>query len=143
MKIDNQRVIGKDLVEGLKITQTRIISFIPEGDEKITDVFGTPIQDIPTSKNAITGEPDLIGCLVNFTIDMKENKIKFNSMFLGVDVFGENPYIKVDTNQISHWLPMLKIGFKKNEVKTDAVPEDYPSNVIVDALKIKVYNSAR
>lgn len=143
MKIDNTRVIGKDLVEGLTITQTIIISFIPEGDETITDVFGTPIQDIPTTKNSIAGEPDLIGCLVNFTIDRKEDKIKFNSMFLGVDVFGENPHTEIDTNQISHWLPMLKIGFKKNEVKTDAVSEDYPSNTIVDALKIRVYNRAR
>jgi hypothetical protein len=143
MKIDNTRVIGKDLVEGLTITQTIIINFIPEGDEAIAEVFGTSIKDVPTKKNAIAGEPDLIGCLVNFSIDRKENKIKFNSMSLGVDVYGENPHSEVDSNQIGHWLPVVKTGFRKYDVNTEALSTDYKTNSIVDELKLQLYKRSR
>ena len=50
MKIDNQRVTGKDLIEGYNLSQTRIISF---STEEQTDIFGIKTSDIPKTKNAI------------------------------------------------------------------------------------------
>jgi|688.fasta_scaffold206003_4 hypothetical protein len=143
MKTDGQRVIGKDLIEDSTLTQTRILNFIPEGDEILNDVFGVKLSDIPTRKNAIAGEPDLISCKINFTINQKENKIKFNSLVFGVDVYGENPYTEINVDLLSHWLPMSKIGFKKYEVNTNLLSADYPNNTIVDELKKIVYKSAR
>lgn len=140
MKIDNQRVTGKDLIEGYNLSQTRIISF---STEEQTDIFGIKTSDIPKTKNAIAGGPDLITCIIRFTIDRKEEKIKFDSMSVGVDVYGENPHSEIDSIQIGHWLPIAKTGFKKYEVNTETLSTDYPCNEIIDELKLQVYKRAR
>ena len=50
MKIDNQRVIGEDIIEESQFTQTRIINFIPDEKELNVDIFGLFLKDIPTKK---------------------------------------------------------------------------------------------
>jgi hypothetical protein len=143
MKIDNQRVIGEDIIEESQFTQTRIINFIPDEKELNVDIFGLFLKDIPTKKNAILGEPDLIGCLVNFTINRKEETIKFNKLLLGVDIFGENHHSELDKTKICNWLPIIKVGFRKYEINSKKLPIEYPTNLIIDSLKMIVFKSAR
>ena len=55
-----------------------------ENEELNNEIFGIHIKEIPTNKNAINGEPDIISCLINFTINRKEEKIKFNQSTIGI-----------------------------------------------------------
>ena len=143
MKIDNQRVIGEDIINGSTLTQTKIVHFILENEELNNEIFGIHIKEIPTNKNAINGEPDIISCLINFTINRKEEKIKFNQLLLGVDLYGENHHYEVDIDKISNWLPMIKIAFRKYIINTELLPYEYPFNKIIDSLKMIIFKSAR
>lgn len=92
-------------------SNTLIIRFSIDESENSLDVFGIKLSDIP--KNKYISKPDDLFCKVKYTINTKENAIKFESLYLGVDSLGENPYCIVEEN-LEHWLPMSQCP-SKNE----------------------------
>lgn len=98
-------------------SNTLIIRFSIDESENSLDVFGIKLSDIP--KNKYISKPDDLFCKVKYTINTKENAIKFESLSLGVDSLGENPYCIVEEN-LEHWLPMSQCP-SKNEAN-DADP---------------------
>lgn len=141
MKIEGQRVVGKDIIEGSKKTQTRAVAFSTDAED--ADLFGARLSEIPKKKSAIEGEPDYRTCKAVLTLDMKAESIKLESLEFGVDVYGENPCAESDRQMIGHWLPMKKAGFRKYEIDEEAIPESYPKNDFIDGLKKALFKSAR
>ena len=166
MKAISKRATGKTAIEGSYKSNTLIIRFSIDESENSLDVFGIKLSDIP--KNKYISKPDDLFCKVKYTINTKENAIKFDSLSLGVDSLGENPYCIVEENlehwlpmsqcpskneandadplklihvkeNLEHWLPMWQCGLNKNEVNEAAIPPNYPRNAIVDGLKVIAY----
>lgn len=141
MKAISKRATGQNEFEGSYKSNTLIIRFSIDESENSLDVFGIKLSDIP--KNKHISKPDDLFCKVKYTINTKENAIKFESLSLGVDSFGENPHCEVDREHLDNWLPMSHCGFNKNEVNETALPANYPKNAIVDGLKLIAYCFSR
>ena len=148
MKAISKRAAGQTEFEGSSKSNTIIIRFSADDDEKSLDIFGVKLSDIPKDKWG--SKPDEIFCKAKWVINTKENAIKFDSLSFGVNNLGENPHCEVDKEHLQHWLPMSQCGFNKNEVNETAIlssrsslPDNYPRNAIVDWLKLIAYCFSR
>ena len=144
MKLENDRILGDNVLDGNMFTQTRIAHFIPEGTDLNFDLFDEGnLSEIPLVKSAIEGVPDQIRCLINFTIDRSTNSISFNSLSFGGNEYGENPVLTVQSKKIGQWLYMEKIGFRKHKIDEEKTGKDYEWNTLIDEMKAIIYQKAR